>query len=119
MSSSFRKDRLSIDSGSSQRVSIEIPELQMLSLQEEVDQIIDDSIEMDSIKQIRDQHVHPLTLRFLLPDMESTVMLIFILISIIVTILIVILFHAVFSSAICGRTFTNPTPSASLLFGFC
>ncbi|XP_046634462.1 adenylate cyclase type 8-like [Daphnia pulicaria] len=71
MSSSFRKDRFSIDSGSSQRFSIEIP-VQMLSLQEEVDQIIDDSIEMDSIKQIRDQHVHPLTLQFLLPDMEST-----------------------------------------------
>jgi hypothetical protein len=88
MSYSFRKDRLSVDSGSSQRVSIEIP-VQMLSLQEEVDQIIDDSIEMDSIKQIRDQHVHPLTLRFLLPDMESTVMLIFILI--IITILIVII----------------------------
>jgi hypothetical protein len=90
----------------------------MLSLQEEVDQIIDDSIEMDSIKQIRDQHVHPLTLRFLLPDMESTVMSISTLI--LITILILIrLFGAVFSSAICGRTFTNPTPSASLLFGFC
>jgi len=115
--SSSRQDHLSVDSVSSRRVT-SVPPVQILSLQEEVDQIIDHSIEMDSIKQIRDEHVHPLTLHFLLPDLESTVT------ATTHTITFcqwrgILLFCAIFSSAICGRILINPMPSASSLFGFC
>jgi hypothetical protein len=68
--SSIRQEHLSVNSGSSPRLKF-MPSVQVLSLQEEVGQNL--SIEMDSIKQIRDDHVHPLTLQFLLPEMESTV----------------------------------------------
>lgn len=44
---------------------------QKLKLQEEVNKNL--SIEIDSIQQIRDEHIHPLTLHFLLSEMESTV----------------------------------------------
>jgi hypothetical protein len=47
----------------------------LLSLQEEVDQLMDLSIEIDSNKKIRNEHVHPVTLQFLRPDMESTVII--------------------------------------------
>ena len=49
------------------------PEAALLSLQEEVDQLMDHSIEIDSNKKIRNEHVHPITLQFLQADMESTV----------------------------------------------
>lgn len=60
----------------SRRVKIAAPEAALLSLQEEVDQLMDHSIEIDSNKKIRNEHVHPLTLQFLRADMESTVRMI-------------------------------------------
>jgi hypothetical protein len=59
--------------GGSRRVRIAAPEAALLNLQEEVDQLMDLSIEIDSNKKIRNEHVHPVTLQFLRPDMESNV----------------------------------------------
>ncbi len=42
-------------------------------LQEEVDQLMDHSIEIDSNKKIREENVHPWTLTFIQPDMEKEV----------------------------------------------
>lgn len=114
---STRKVRhLSVDSETSTRVKI-MPLAQKLSLQEEVNQNL--SIEMDSIKQIRDDHVRPLTLRFFLPEMESTVIQITCYIAFLIIDNARYFSHAVFySSAICGTKCLNQTPSASSLSGF-
>ncbi|KZS05949.1 putative Adenylyl cyclase [Daphnia magna] len=70
--SSVRRQDSPCNRGGSRRVRIAAPEAALLNLQEEVDQLMDHSIEIDSNKKIRNEHVHPLTLQFLRPDMEST-----------------------------------------------
>ena len=72
-SPSIRRPPDSPGRGGSRRVRMAEPEAALLSLQEEVDQLMDHSIEIDSNKKIRNEHVHPITLQFLQADMESTV----------------------------------------------
>lgn len=72
---SLRRPESPCTRGGSRRVKIAAPEAALLSLQEEVDQLMDHSIEIDSNKKIRNEHVHPLTLQFLNPEEESNVII--------------------------------------------
>lgn len=47
--------------------------IQPKNMQEDVDQLMDHSIEIDSNKKIRNEHVHPWTLQFIQEDMEREV----------------------------------------------
>lgn len=63
--------------GGSRKVKIAAGPDAAISLQEEVDELMDHSIEIDSNKRIRKEHVHPWTLQFFQTDMESDVINIF------------------------------------------
>lgn len=56
-----------------QAPSVMMPAAKVISLQDEVDQLMDHSIEIDSNTKIRNEHVNPWTLRFLQEELERDV----------------------------------------------